>query len=519
MALHDGNWFKALLRSIHSEIQSPLADDIAIAIFICLVSKEKHLLLTVNNADDIPVLKALVEQIFYIVFGILPASIVAQPDLSTVDFTSQLFLSPKDDTSSITPSVVNTNSNESWDPIARRRAASFTDKRRSTMSSVGRQSFHQTGHQSYGSRVDTEKSSNISQQTPGVPHSGSSTSSHVFRGSFTGAAGVIGGTTSGLHQRTGQTSFSRKLANLVIIEKLSEASPEVQAAILEMMIRRQITDNSTVYNVPKPFVVVAITLVSQTHQQISSHLLDRFFLSYRFEIAQNQPAAPSARSSMSFSRRNPLFRFSVCFCIYHHFTWENTDNPFNCLKLLDELSKRAEQIYIHHDVQRYMRDIITAVRAHPLVHSGASPRFTTDLEIAVKTLSLLYQRSYVTPDTVTILLEKVLSHRILLKHQTPFMSKLPVATRYSSFANSRSSLQLDMGVANGYSWLMRSHSNIEDEDIGASGDFDSRKNKGKEKELDNAEVELKYNDGIGRRKIVTVANVIADVLNKVVQPV
>ncbi|CAG8546772.1 4950_t:CDS:2 [Acaulospora colombiana] len=82
---------------------------------------------------------------------------------------------------------------------------------------------------------------------------------------------------------------------------------------------------------------------------------------------------------------------------------------------IDELSRRMDQVTVHNDMQRYMRDVVVGLRTHRLVKGGLTARASSDLGTLVKALAAIFQRKYATPELVLFASEKVFSHRLILR--------------------------------------------------------------------------------------------------------
>ncbi|KAG0049619.1 hypothetical protein BGZ83_005544 [Gryganskiella cystojenkinii] len=194
------------------------------------------------------------------------------------------------------------------------------------------------------------------------------------------------GTVGGMGETTGVTYVGRRIAQAIILDGLENASQEVFAVILEMIITREINDRNR-YVFPD-LIVIAVFTSSTVPENIPKQLLDYFAInaSYYFSMPQPRPQTIP-------TRRHALFR--------------RTD--------WDELTKRMKTVTVSTDMMRYIRDVIVAVRTHEAVHGGLTARAALDLEAIMKTLSAIFQSKFVTPELLTIAAEKVFSHRLQLR--------------------------------------------------------------------------------------------------------
>ncbi|CAG8438432.1 14015_t:CDS:10 [Ambispora leptoticha] len=183
---------------------------------------------------------------------------------------------------------------------------------------------------------------------------------------------------------------SKKLAQAAIVEGL-EMNELIHAFLLEMLIKKQVTDRTTVYNLPRPFIVIALLPLSNTRYKLPSQLLDRFFISYTYEgIIGNSGSGKAVSSS---NRKNNIVRYNE----------------------IEDFSKKMEKVFIHNDMQRYIRDVVIGMRTHRIVKGGITARTASDLVTLVKALAVVFQKNFVTPELVLIASEKVFSHRLIIR--------------------------------------------------------------------------------------------------------
>ncbi|KAF9903709.1 hypothetical protein EC991_003436 [Linnemannia zychae] len=157
----------------------------------------------------------------------------------------------------------------------------------------------------------------------------------------------------GAGEASGITYSGRRIAQAIILDGLENASQEVYAVLLEMIINKEINDRNR-YVLPD-LIIIAIF---------------------------NSPNVP-----------------------------ENVPKQLDW----DELSKRMKVVTVSNDMTRYIRDVIVAIRTHEAVYGGLTARAALDLEAIMKTLAAIFQTNFVTPDLLTIAAEKVFSHRLELK--------------------------------------------------------------------------------------------------------
>ncbi|RUS31722.1 hypothetical protein BC938DRAFT_477223 [Jimgerdemannia flammicorona] len=242
---------------------------------------------------------------------------------------------------------------------------------------------------------------------PSYDHGGSSS------GIGTPGGGAHGHTGAGAVGSSFYPSGSKRLAQAVVLEGLSTASELVQASLLEVLIRRQVTtDRATVYPTPRPFIVIAIVPKSKAGERtrMLSQLIDRFYISYTFDAALDKegtiPVSPTHESATQQSRRTSGSPSLM-------------GRRTSLLKTseLEELSVQASKVTVSNDITRYIRDIVVGIRTHRMVQGGLTTRSSTDLVEVLRALAAIFRLDYVTPELVLIASEKVLAHRLVLVDQ------------------------------------------------------------------------------------------------------
>jgi hypothetical protein len=176
----------------------------------------------------------------------------------------------------------------------------------------------------------------------------------------------------------------RKLPGVLILENLHLASKDIQFLVSDILVKKQVGQ----HNLPRPFVLVAMVPASASYRKMGlpQHLIDLFFLSNSLETV-----VPRALS-LPDSRTGPLV------------TQEG----------LDGLIKKADQMTFAGDLQRYVWDLVTSARQHPLVFTPPTSRARTDLVAASKSVAALFGAAFATTAHVQLVFDKSLAHRLSL---------------------------------------------------------------------------------------------------------
>ncbi|KAG1054347.1 hypothetical protein G6F46_002808 [Rhizopus delemar] len=191
-------------------------------------------------------------------------------------------------------------------------------------------------------------------------------------------------------QQPKRSSMTR-IVQTLIIEDLDKAEESIQTILLDLMVNKELYLSNIRYNVPKPFFLIITVLPHDFNRlSINSQLMDRFFISFQFEEEMLQNYSLSLNPSTRAPRRQALMKQDE----------------------IKALAEKAKKVYVHIDISRYVRDIVVGIRTHPRVKGGVTARSSQDLVTVTKSLATLFERSFLTPDLVTIATEKVFSHRL-----------------------------------------------------------------------------------------------------------
>jgi MoxR-like ATPase len=182
----------------------------------------------------------------------------------------------------------------------------------------------------------------------------------------------------------------------VIIADFDYASIDVQTAIYEIIANKRAFYEGVDYVAPENLMVVGIISAANFASrsfQIIPKLLQTFFVSKTLST-------------------KPTF-FSL-----------DTTTPPSFITRVDLEDARGEfsHIYISVEMEQYIRDLLVAVRTHPVLANGITPRLTKDFWLAAKGQAFLEGSEFVTPNHAVSISESLLSHKMV------FRSELPMAT-------------------------------------------------------------------------------------------
>ncbi|MCY0878575.1 MAG: MoxR family ATPase [Firmicutes bacterium] len=206
--------------------------------------------------------------------------------------------------------------------------------------------------------------------------------------------------------KTGQWQFrpGPVFHHILLVDEINRTSPRTQAALLECMEERQVTQDGISHPLPAPFLVVATQnpIEMEGTFPLPEAELDRFLVS----LSLGYPSATEERTLVqAFSQRDPLPQLGVVLDA----------------EQLRALSEAAKSVNIGEATLDYLVDLCRASREHPAIRLGVSPRTTVRFAQLLRAYALLLGRDFVTPDDVKALAPYVFSHRLVLS-QTAVVS-------------------------------------------------------------------------------------------------
>lgn len=186
-------------------------------------------------------------------------------------------------------------------------------------------------------------------------------------------------------------------ANVVLVDEVNRATPRTQSALLEAMEEQQVTVDGITHPLPDPFFVVA---TQNPFEHVGTFPLvegqrDRFAV----VVEMGLPARDTERELL-------LGRGGA-----------GSLDDLVPVTGPDGLRAAVEAVRRAHcapTVADYIVEISSAIRAHPEVRLGASPRASLSLLNAAKAQAVLGGRSFVSPDDVKLVASASLAHRLIL---------------------------------------------------------------------------------------------------------
>ncbi len=191
--------------------------------------------------------------------------------------------------------------------------------------------------------------------------------------------------------------------NVLLADEINRAPPKTQSALLEAMEERHVTIEGDTIVLDPPFFVLA------TQNPIEQ------------EGTYPLPEAQLDRFLLKLSTGYPKTHESEVAILERRLSWKKDDPTSYVTPVVDIDGFRVMQeeversVYIHKSILDYIAEVVRAVRDHPSVAVGPSPRGALALLKAGRSLAYVNGRDFVTPDDVKMLFEDALSHRLVLE--------------------------------------------------------------------------------------------------------
>lgn len=187
-------------------------------------------------------------------------------------------------------------------------------------------------------------------------------------------------------------------AHVVIADEINRATPKTQSALLEAMGESSVTVDGRTFALPEPFMVAA----TQNPRDMEGTFplpeaqRDRFMarISLGYPDGESELRMLQARGSV-----DPASQV----------------RPVVTTTQILAAQRLVADIHMADEVSRYLIAIVSATRAHPGVHLGASPRATLHLTRIARARAGTRGRAFVSPDDVAALAGLVLPHRLVVR--------------------------------------------------------------------------------------------------------
>jgi len=186
--------------------------------------------------------------------------------------------------------------------------------------------------------------------------------------------------------------------NILLADEINRATPRTQAALLECMEERQVTESGITHVLPAPFLVIATEnpVEIQGTFALPEAQLDRFLM----RLKPGYPEGDEAVQILSrFISSDPMADLA----------------PVAKREELLEAQALVKEVMVSAPVLEYIAALCEQTRKFEQVILGVSPRGMLALMRAAQAYALVKGRAFVTPDDVKMLAAPVLAHRIVIR--------------------------------------------------------------------------------------------------------
>jgi MoxR-like ATPase len=191
-------------------------------------------------------------------------------------------------------------------------------------------------------------------------------------------------------------------AQLVLADEINRAPAKTQAALLEAMQERQVTNDGHSHQLPNPFLVIATQnpIESEGTYPLPEAQLDRFVLRTRIGYPTIETEADLMTQRLTRRTDDVEVRQVV------------TPDQFVAMQ------QSLELVHVDPAIVQYIALIVHATRNERELEVGASPRGSLALLKLSRAHAVLQGRDFVTPDDVRAVVIVGLTHRVVLSSES-----------------------------------------------------------------------------------------------------
>jgi MoxR-like ATPase len=187
-------------------------------------------------------------------------------------------------------------------------------------------------------------------------------------------------------------------ANVVLADEINRASPKTQSALLEVMEEGTLSTDGDVYELPRPFMVIATQnpIDMEGTYILPEAQLDRFLM----KLSVGYPSAQSEAEILRAQKMGPTI----------------TDlRPVLTAADVVAMIREVKDVEVAPALEDYIVAIAGRTRSMSELRLGVSPRGSLALLRAARAAAAAAGRSYVTPEDVQDMAPVILAHRLILQ--------------------------------------------------------------------------------------------------------
>ncbi|MDZ4815127.1 MAG: MoxR family ATPase [Verrucomicrobiota bacterium] len=188
--------------------------------------------------------------------------------------------------------------------------------------------------------------------------------------------------------------------NIALADEINRTTPKTQSSLLEVMERGKVSIDSSTYDLPQPFMVIATQnpVDYEGTFPLPRSQMDRFLM----RIEMGYPDQSHELDILKYNRRN----YS-----------EIPIDPIATPEQIMEMQAKVEEVHISDEIYDYVLKLIHFTRSGEFFEMGVSPRGGLALCHAAQSCAYVSGRDFVTPDDIKRLIKPVFSHRVVLKNR------------------------------------------------------------------------------------------------------
>jgi MoxR-like ATPase len=198
-------------------------------------------------------------------------------------------------------------------------------------------------------------------------------------------------------------------ANIVVADEINRASPKTQSALLEVMEEATLSTDAHVFDMPKPFMVVATQnpIDMEGTYLLPEAQLDRFLM----KLTVGYPTAEAEAEVLRTQKMGSTVEHLA---------------PVLSGSDVQLMINAVKQVEVAPALEQYIVSVATATRSMSELRLGVSPRGSLALLRAARATAAAEGRSFVIPEDVKQVAPVVLPHRVILQPDAELQGRTDV---------------------------------------------------------------------------------------------
>ncbi len=185
--------------------------------------------------------------------------------------------------------------------------------------------------------------------------------------------------------------------NIALADEINRTTPKTQSSLLEVMERGKVSIDGQSLSLPTPFMVIATQnpVDDEGTFPLPRSQMDRFLM--RIEMGY-----PSPQHELEILKHNQRS--------YEEINIAPVATPGEIIGAQNDVAG----VFISDEIHDYILKIVASTRENGHFEIGVSPRGSLALARAAQARAYLFNRDFVTPDDIKILVPPVLTHRVVI---------------------------------------------------------------------------------------------------------